>query len=113
MSMLNYLHLNDNRIETAQQRQNEIKAFEENKKKEYKDEPDLGQFKIPIDLTQNNFLLIESNMEKDENLKNIIFIEFDLKNSQINKDKLKHFVEINNNFVKKEMFFVLNVKEID
>jgi hypothetical protein len=107
MSMLNYLHIKDNKIETSQQRQNEIKVLFDDK--EQKDDFELPHVKLPIDNSENNFLLIESNLGKEENLYNIIFIEFDFKNSLINKEKLKHFVEVNNDFVEKEMFFVLHV----
>lgn len=66
---------------------------------------------FPIYNSESSFLIIESNLGRVENLNNIFFLEFDLKNSNISKEKLKHFIEINNDFVDKEMFFVLNVRE--
>jgi hypothetical protein len=65
---------------------------------------------FPLNNSEDGFVILESNLNKTENLNNIVFMEFDLKNSKIFNEKLKHFIEINNDFVEKEILFNLNVK---
>ena len=51
---------------------------------------------------------MENNLEFMDNLKNLVFLEFELISSS---NDLKHFKEINNEFVEREINFVLNVKK--
>jgi hypothetical protein len=44
-----------------------------------------------------------------EDLNNLIFIEFELNNSNNSKEKIKYIKEINNEFVDKDIHLVLNV----
>ena len=106
--MLNYLHKKDNNQDTNYP-QKERKSSDLKEKETSEIEKEIEDVVFPIDNSENNFLIVESNLSKEENLNNIIFMEFDLRNSNISKEKLKHFIEINNEFVEKEMFFVLNV----
>lgn len=64
---------------------------------------------FPIDNTENNYMILESNLGISDNLRRLVFLEFDLFNSNIAKDHIKYFREVNNNFVEKEIHFVLNV----
>lgn len=69
-----------------------------------------SEIQFPIDNTETNFMILESNLGIHENLQNIAFLEFDLDNTTMTKDHIKYFREVNNNFVEKEIHFVLNVK---
>ena len=72
----------------------------------------LGEFSLPIDNSDTNLKFIEANMGIPENRQNVVFLEFELDNSALNKEHLKYFREVNNNFVDKDVSFVLNVKII-
>ena len=50
--------------------------------------------------------MTESSNANDQN---VFFLEFDLSTSNAKKDHLKNVREINNDFVEKEIHFVLNV----
>ena len=104
--------MKDNNLDTKYP-QKDRKNSDAKDKESSENEKELEDVLFPIDNSENNFLIIESNLSKEENLNNIIFMEFDLRNSNISKEKLKQFIEINNEFVEKEMFFVLNVRNID
>jgi len=62
--------------------------------------------KFPLENSENSYLIMENNLEFTENLSNLVFLEFELVSSS---HDLKHFKEINNDFVEKEINFVLNV----
>jgi hypothetical protein len=66
---------------------------------------DFSSFKFPINNYDYNLVKIDSN----DNLSNIIFLEFDINSNNISKEHLKYFREVNNDFVDKEIHFVLNV----
>jgi hypothetical protein len=107
--MINHLNKNDFSLETVQQRQSELKAFEE---KASKEEADLSEIKIPFDNSKFNCFKVEPSLGNNNSLTNVVLLEFDFKNSNINKEKLKHFIEINNEYVDKEIMFVLTVLSI-
>ncbi len=62
--------------------------------------------KLPLENSENSYLIMENNLEFAENLNNLVFLDFELISSS---QDLKHFKEINNDFVEKEINFVLNV----
>ena len=64
---------------------------------------------FPIVNNNFNFLVVDSNLAIKENLNNIFFIEFDLKNENDNCDFINLFTEINNEKVNKDISFTLNV----
>lgn len=68
---------------------------------------DYSVFKFPLD--NSEFCLTNPNLGINEKLNNVFFIEFDLDSNNISKEHLKAFREINNDFVEKEIHFVLNV----
>lgn len=73
---------------------------------------DFSKLTFPLDNTNShmNFIMTESNFSLSPNQENpILFFEFDLDSTGISKDHLKNFREINNEFVDKEMHFILNV----
>ena len=89
---------------------NTIKSLEE--KNDSLTEKVNTEIQFPIDNCENNYQILESNLGMVENLQNIVFLEFELDNTTLNKDHLKYFREVNNNFVDKEINFVLNVKTL-
>lgn len=89
---------------------NTIKSLEE--KNDSLTEKVYNDIQFPIDNSENNYQILESNLGLIENLQNIVFLEFELDNTTLNKDHLKYFREVNNNFVDKEINFVLNVKTL-
>ena len=82
---------------------NTIKNLEE----KYPNKNSTDEIKFPLENLENSYLIIENNLEYSENLNNLVFLEFDLISSSHN---LKHFREINNDFIEREINFVLNVK---
>jgi hypothetical protein len=71
---------------------------------------DYSSIKLPLNNNPElNYIITETNLGINENLNNIIFFEFDLNSSNITKEHVKCFKEINNDFVEKEIHFVLNV----
>jgi hypothetical protein len=69
---------------------------------------DILNIKFPIDNSGFNFMIIDANLGVVENLNNIFFLQFDLNNGS-NKDQVKYLREINQEFVDREIFFILNV----
>jgi hypothetical protein len=69
---------------------------------------DFTSFKFPLNNNNMNSMITDSNFYYSENLNNIIFLEFEINSNSISKDHLKYFREINNDFVEKEIHFVLN-----
>jgi hypothetical protein len=67
---------------------------------------------FPIINEDNTFYILESNLGNIDDMENIIFLEFDLINSQNPKEVVKHFTDINSNFVDKEIHFKLNVDRL-
>ena len=91
---------------------NTIRCLEEkNESQNSAKSSNTSELQFPIDNTDANFMIIESNLGIHENLQNIVFLEFDLDNTSISKDHIKYFREVNNNFVEKEINFVLNVRK--
>lgn len=64
---------------------------------------------MPLILNGYDFLVIETNLAISSNLTNIFFLEFDL-NGKDKEQQLKFLKEVNNDFVDKEINFVLSVK---
>jgi len=64
---------------------------------------------FPIDNNNFNYLIVDSNLAIKDNLKNIFFIEFDLKNEQNDLEFINYFTEINNEKVNKDINFLLKV----
>lgn len=87
---------------------NTIKSLED--KNDSLTEKVISEIQFPIDNSENNYQFLESNLGIVENLQNVVFLEFELDNTTLNKDHLKYFRDVNNNFVDKEINFVLNVK---
>ena len=106
--MLNYLHKKDNNQDTNYP-QKERKSSDLIEKETSEIEKEIEDVVFPIDNSENNFTILESNLGISDNLQRLIFLEFDLYNSNITKDHIKYFREVNNNFVDKEIHFVLNV----
>lgn len=90
-----------------------VKTFEEKNDRLQIDKQLLNEIQFPIDNSETNYQILESNLAVQENLQNIVFLEFELENSSLNKEHLKYFREVNNNFVDKEINFVLNVNMSD
>ena len=105
-SILNNCQVVDNVSEILK---NTIKAFEEKNEALNANQNLNNDMTFPIDNSENNFTILESNLGISDNLQRLIFLEFDLYNSNITKDHIKYFREVNNNFVDKEIHFVLNV----
>jgi hypothetical protein len=74
---------------------------------------------LPCDLDSNvtfplnngdfNWMMTEMNYNNSQNLSNMMFMEFDILNSEVSREHLKSLQEINNDFVEKEIHFVFNV----
>jgi hypothetical protein len=73
---------------------------------------DILNLKLPIDNSGFNFMIIDVNLGVSENLNNIFFLEFDLANSN-HKDQIKFLRDINQEYVDREVFFILNVNEVN
>jgi hypothetical protein len=93
-----------------------LKSLEEkclNDENNFSDENlDFSKMNFPLNNTnsQMNFIMTESNFGALPCQDNpMLFFEFDLESSGISKDHLKSFREINNEFVDKEIHFILNV----
>lgn len=69
---------------------------------------DYSMFKFPLNNGDYNYLMTDCII--GDNLSNIVFLEFDLNANGISRDHLKTLREINNDFVDKEIHFVLNVR---
>jgi hypothetical protein len=66
---------------------------------------DYSAIKFPIDNSETNLMSNENILSS-----NVVFVEFDLNNNYTSKEHLKFFKDINNEYVDKEIYFVLNVK---
>ncbi len=69
---------------------------------------DFGSFCFPLDNSEANFDMTEMNFNAGGD-NSMLFLEFDLMGSNISKDHLRSFREINQEFVDKEIHFVINV----
>jgi len=86
---------------------NTVRSLEE--KNDSTMEKNFSETTFPLENTENNYQFLESNLGIPDNLLNVVFLEFELENSNLNKEHLKYFREVNNNFVDKEISFALNV----
>jgi len=70
-----------------------------------KENSDFSQINFPLtnSLNYNNEYFTEDFMNR------VFFIEFDLENTNIQRENLRNLVEINNYFADREIFFNLNV----
>jgi hypothetical protein len=84
----------------------EDKAFsaENNYSDEYLD---YSALKFPLNNSEYEHIMTDCIL--GDNLNKVVFLEFDMNANNISKDHLKSFREINNEFVDKEIHFVLNV----
>lgn len=64
---------------------------------------------FPLNNAELNWLITETNYNLSQGLTNMFFLEFDVSGSEISKDHLSILQDINNDFVEKEIHFVLNV----
>lgn len=108
--MLNNLQVIDNISEITKSTVQGIEEKAFSSQNNQSDETlDYSTFKFPLNNTDFNLLMPETRMGSSDNLSNIIFLEFDMNNNSISKEHLKFFKEINNEYVEKEIHFVLNV----
>jgi hypothetical protein len=105
-SVLNSCQMIDNISEIVR---TTLKTLEEKNEALQTEKQTLTDIVFPIDNSETNYQILESNLGILDNLQNIVFLEFELDNTTLNKDHLKFFREVNNNFVDKEINFVLNV----
>lgn len=70
---------------------------------------DVVNIKFPIDNSGFNFMIIDANLGVSENLNNIFFLEFDLMSNSNNKEQIKFLRDINQEYVDREVYFILNV----
>lgn len=65
---------------------------------------DYSAIKFPIDNSESNFINSDNMFNH-----NVLFVEFDLNNNNTSKEYLRFLRDINNQFVDREIHFVLNV----
>jgi hypothetical protein len=107
-SVLNNLFLIDNISEISKQT---IKGFEDKAVSPQNNQSDdaLNYSFINFPIEADNSLFIRPG-EGASDRNATLFLEFDMTSVGLNKDHLKNFVEINNDFVEKDFHLVLNVK---
>ncbi len=64
---------------------------------------------FPLNNGDFNWMMTEMNYNNSQSLAHMMFMEFDILNSEVSKEHLKSLQEINDDFVEKEIHFVLNV----
>ena len=94
-------------LEVTKSKQNLPKKSE--KKSKESDETVQDEILLPLDSEEQKMSFVESNLGIKSNLENLVLLEFDLVENSVNKESMKHFIEINNDYVEKEIFFSLNV----